>query len=304
MPTKPFEPLLYRELSKVGASDVIGIASPLLTELVNYATNVFQRCQTSAHGAPDEHLPLLASYLHIIEMTDGIDVLVSESCPIPAIPLLRSSFEAGLTIDYILQSEYQQRAFSWLVVYVHNRLDQYQTLNVTAQTGKEFLDDLEKDWAGQYMKLPPMDDLPAIIENLQSLLEDPNYVTVEAEYQRLKGTRKRKPDWYSLYGGPANLRDLSRRLARGAQYAILYRSWSQITHAGDISRYLTRSATGGAAFLPLRNNKEIGTVAQHATSFILDATMKMLRKFRPGESSNLKKWYMGEIRQRYLKLTQ
>jgi len=56
MPTKQFEPLLYRELRKVEAKEVIEIASPLLQEEVNYATNAFQRCQASSTSAKDEDL--------------------------------------------------------------------------------------------------------------------------------------------------------------------------------------------------------------------------------------------------------
>ena len=58
MPTKPFEQLLYRELAKESAREDIEIASPLLLELVDYATNAFQRCQTSSSGEPDEDLPI------------------------------------------------------------------------------------------------------------------------------------------------------------------------------------------------------------------------------------------------------
>lgn len=54
MPTKQFEPLLYRELRKVEAKKVIEIASPLLQEEINYATNAFQQCQASSTGAKGE----------------------------------------------------------------------------------------------------------------------------------------------------------------------------------------------------------------------------------------------------------
>lgn len=302
MPTKPFEPLLYRELAKVQVKEIIDVSSPLLQELVNYATNAFQRCQTSSTGAKDEDLPILVSYLHIIEMTDGIEVLISQSCPIPAIPLLRSSFEAQLTIDYLLEADYQRRAFAWLVEYAHQRLTQYEMLDPSHQRGKDFRAVLLADEVGQSMKLPTIPDLPQAIQNLQSLLSKPNYNVVETEYQNIKKIKKRKPNWYSLFGGPSDLRQLARHVGRGGQYDFLYRYWSRIIHAHDLSRYLTRTSEGTPAFKPLRNPEEIRQVYGITATLIIAATRKMLGKFRPGEETSFRKWYIREVKDRYLAL--
>lgn len=304
MPTKPFEPLLYRELRKIEAKEVVETASPLLQEEVNYATHAFQRCQASSTGTKDEDLPLLASYLHVIEMTDGIEVLISQSCPTPAITLLRSSFEALLGIDYILEAEYQLRAFAWLVCYIHKRLSQYEMLDHSHPRGKEFSAALETDEISKYFKLPHFPNLAQAIQNLESLLTDnPNYQVADSEYQSLKSKRKRKPNWYSLFGGPSNLRDLARNLNRGAQYDILYRHWSQISHVRDLSRFLTRTSEGSPAFKPLRNPEELKHISVTASSFILDATKKMLGKFRAGEMTSLGRWYTREAQKRHLALT-
>lgn len=303
MPTKSFEPLLYRELRKVECKEIIEIASPLLQEEVNYATNAFQRCQESAVGAADEPLPVFASYYHVIGMTDGIEVLISQSCAVPAIPLLRSSFEALLTIEYILEADYQRRGFAWLVCYVHNRLSQYEMLDPSHQKGKEFLVTFAADSVSKHMKLPSFPNLSQVIQNLKSLLNNPNYQFADYEYQRINSIRKRKPNWYSLFGGPGNLRDLAKHVNWGAQYDILYRSWSSITHADDLSQFLTQTKRGSPAFKPLRNPEELKHISVMASSFILDATKKMLGKFRAGEMRNYGKWYMREVRARHLALT-
>lgn len=303
MPTKPFEQLLYRELAKASAKEIIAIASPLLQELVNYATNAFQRCQTSSTGKPDEDLPILILYLHVIEMTDAIEALISQSCPIPAILLLRSSFEAQLAIDYILEADYQRRSFAWLVEYLHHRLNQYRMLGPSQQGGKDFLAALSADEIGRFMRAPLPDLPPKAIENLESLLGTPNYQIAEAEYQKVKKTRKRMPAWYSLFGGPRSLRELAKHVNRPAQYDFLYRQWSRIIHAGDLSRFLRRTSKGDAAFKPLRNHEEMAQVSQYAASFILDATRKVLGKFRPGEADSVKRWYVAEVRDRYLMLS-
>ena len=302
MPTKPFEPLLYRDLARVSAKDTIDIASPLLQELVNYGTNAFQRCQTSTTGTKDEDLHVLTLYLHIIEMTDRIEVLLSQSCPITAIPLLRSSFEALLAIDYILQADYQRRSFAWMLGYVHQRLALYETQDLSTQAGKEFRKALQADRALRSVALPDPSLAKQAVDNLQRLLRKPDYQIVVAEYERLKKTKKRKPACHSLFEGPTTLRELATRVNRGAQYDFLYRLWSGLTHAGDLSRYLTRTSGGVPAIRPLRNPEGIREVSSMAASFILDATRKLLGKYRPGEETSFARWYVREVRERYFAL--
>ena len=80
MPTTPLESILYREFAKSRAKEIIDIGSPLLQELVNHATNAFARCADSAKGNVDEDAAPLARYHHLIEMVDGVEVLISEGC--------------------------------------------------------------------------------------------------------------------------------------------------------------------------------------------------------------------------------
>jgi len=187
---------------------IIEIASPLLQEEINYATNAFQRCQESSKGAPDEDLPVLVSYLHVIEIIDGIENLIRNSCSGPIIPLLRSAFEALITIDYILEADYSRRAFAWLVCYIYERLSQYELFDPSSPKSKEFSTNLASDEVSDYFKPAPSLDPSKAIINLKSLLNTQNYKVANCEYQSPKTKRKRKPQWYSLFGGPSNLRDL------------------------------------------------------------------------------------------------
>ena len=58
MPSEEYRDLLDRELSKAAAKDQIDLACPLLTELVNHATNALVRCSRaqdeSSRGGENE----------------------------------------------------------------------------------------------------------------------------------------------------------------------------------------------------------------------------------------------------------
>lgn len=284
MPTKPLESILYRNLSKVEAKDVVEIASPLLQEVINYSTNALVRCATSSSGRVDEDLAVLALYRHIIEMTDAIEVLISQSCAIPAIPLLRSSFEALLSIEYILEENehYARRSLSWLVGYVHERLDMYNRLDSSTTKGDKFRALLTQDEALSNVPLPASTEAQQAKANLLSLLAKPHLQPIETEFNRHKG----RPKWYQLFDGPRTLHALAKHLNQGARYEMLYRYWSRIAHAQDALEFI---ATGR-----LRDPSQLAGTARFASAFLLRATRLLLRRLRPGE--DVAPWYKREVR--------
>lgn len=298
MPTKPLESILYRDLSKVAAKHKIDVASPLLVELVNFGTNALVRCSDSAKGGRDEDVAPLSLYRHLLEMTDGIQVLLEESCPTPAIPALRSAFEAFLSIEYILEddSEYVNRSLAWLVGYVHQRLKSYQRLDPATNRGTAFQRLANKDSVASDIKMPTVKDAKRAAANLQDYLKKPHVRHIESEYNRL-----RRPRWHQLFDGPPNLQALAERLNRGAQYEILYRQWSRTTHSQDLQAFLDKTNEGEAAIARLRNPDKIGQVATFAANFALGGTRMIVRKFRPGE--DLSRWYKREVQERFLIVT-
>ncbi len=284
VPTEPLDSILYRDLSKVEAKLVVEVASPLLQELVNYGSNALVRCAQSASGGQDEDLAILALYRHIVEMADGVEVLVSQACSTPAIPLVRSSFEALLFIEYVVDEpqEYARRSLSWLVGYVHQRLDMYYRLDSTTPKGEQFRALLHEDEAVSRIRLPRLDELKGAEANLEALLAKPHITPIEAEYNRC-GRRLR---WHALFGGPPTLQALAERLNRGAQYEMLYRYWSRIAHAQD--------ALGLIATGRLRDPRELAGIATFASRFLLAATRHVLARLRPGE--DLDPWYSREVK--------
>lgn len=304
MPTKPLESLLYREFQKAAVKEIINVASPVLKELVNHATNAFMRCQDSPSGR-DVDLPVLICYLHVIEMTDGLEELISQSCAVPAIPLLRSSFEALLAIRYILMADYQRRSFAWLVTNIHDQIIRYEMLDPNHARGKEFQAALAKDEYVSHIKLPMTidDDLVKKINRLESVLTKSSYVEAEYEYQILRQKISGRPNWYSFWRGPTSLEQLSNEVGMAGFYQFLYRHWSRIAHAFDYSRFIKRGTQGQHFFQPLRDPNLVKEVSSFGSSFLLDATKKVIDKFRPGEKTSIAKWYEREIRNNYFKLT-
>ncbi len=298
MPTEPHKSILDRDLSIASCQEFIECANGLLTELVNYSTMALVRCDYSASGDVDEDVAVLSLFRTMIEITDGIEVLVSSCCGAPGIPLVRTSFETLLAIEYILADSdlYAQRSYSWLVFYIHQKLDFHDRMDPSTQKGKRFSKAAANDEVVRFMTLPTPGILQAERSRLESFLNMPHIQPVEAEYQ----LRKKVSRWTQLFGGPANLFDLSVYLGKGAVYDLIYRPWSRSAHSTNLTGFSEDSESSKAVFDPLRDCKDLKETASFGASFMIRALRIFLEKFRPTE--NKSDWYKREIRERYTQM--
>jgi hypothetical protein len=291
----------FRERAKEVSGALIEVVSPLLKEVIDYADNIFWLCLEVAESRDrEDHAPLVL-YRHLIDMTDGIEVLISEGCSSPAEPLLRSCFEAWLSLNYIMTENYEQRSLAWLCTFLHSEIDQKEMLDRGTQKGKKFAITLEKEAPEILQKLRPARD----VGELQKALADPHFAEIEAKYQRLKEKRNRKgkrkggkpPYWCALVGGPNSLPELANSLSRGALYQVFYGPWSILIHGFDASRFLAGLPDGSAAFKLLRDPAMLKEDTCLAEWFVNYATQLMIRKFVPQEAANFIKW-LAEINRR------
>jgi hypothetical protein len=298
MPTEPLESILYRDLTIAQARPVIDVAVPLLEELVNFGTHALVRCATSAQGGEDEDVAAMSLYRHIIEMTDGVAVLLSHSCAYASIPLVRSAFEALISIDYIIESDatYVTRSLSWLAGYMHQRIQMYELLDPATTRGQGFQHAMSTDDYVQSIPLPEKADIDAAIANLRGLLAMPQFSAIDNDLNALQGRRH----WYRLYGGPNDLRELAHCVGKSALYDFMYRYWSRVSHAEDFGAFLAKAADGQGTIGPIRDPNEMKNSANFAATVFLSATIAMIRKFRPGE--DIRRWYEREVRPRYVRI--
>jgi len=302
MPTGSFEPILSRDETKVIAKQIIDIASPALQEAVNYSTNLYARCQSSKKGTKEEALPLLALYLHVIQNIDSIEVLISQSCGAPANLILRSAFEAKLSIEYICEKKSNKRAAAWAVKHILDQIEYYKNYIHSDPKGVQFRETWEEDTFGKLIGLPLVSDAPAVIESLREKLNKPIYAEVYADYlQKIKPNRK-IPEWYSLHEGPKNIWELSHYLKHGTEYEVLYLSWSKQSHAND-THHLTLPLKDGTSILgPIRNPLHLVNISTGALLIMLESSMLMLKMYRSDEIIHFREWHRREILDKQLQL--
>jgi hypothetical protein len=297
MPTEAHQDILYRELSIVQYKELRPSPTALLQEVVNFGTNAFVRCLSSTGKEENIHLAPFTLYRQILELTDGTEILISNASPSAGLPLLRSSFEALLALEFILENDehYQTRSLAWLTGYVIETLRVYSSLLPKTIEGEKFLTTIAEDKSVRTFPLPPEDEVSKAIDNLNHLLAREQFKPIIEEYRRLN---RKQPHWYSLFNGPQNLRELARHLNRTAQYDVLYRGWSMSVHAHDFRPFLAPDKSGKSAIRELRNLNSTYQVTTFIVTFMIDATRLFVGKYHPGEDWS--KWYFREVRDAYL----
>jgi hypothetical protein len=232
----------------------------------------------------------------VFEMLDGVEILLAEGAAVPSRPVMRAAFEAKLIVEYVTESDSTRRGAAYIVCDVHRRLTGLHRWNPDGDKGRELRAEFRKDNVARELSIPDVPDLQERIAGLRRVLKKPHLREATDEYDRLHELRKHPP-FHSFWGGPGDTQQLARHLGRGAQYEILYRTWSATAHGLDLSRQLT-SQDGQAAVRVFRDPAELASTYTLAISFGLEGMRALLKHYRPDElrGAAFSRWYSDEVK--------
>lgn len=282
--TEPYKAVLDPERVLAENQELLEIATSPLRELVSQSTWLVARCESAATDGPTNEcaLPALVLFRQLVELADAIEVLVGQSCAASLVPLLRSSFEVCLSLQFMTRADTERRARAWLCAFAHRQIQLAELLDPSSQSGKQYATDLNTQFPGVPPPAPPP---PNEVSDWRAWLASTDMASIEAEYQRCRGAGRgnKYPEWYSLFHGPTNIELLARQVDRGGEYGFLYRAWSLYSHAGDLASSVAGTGPHRVGFKELRYPQHLKDFALFAVSNLLVAKKAMMETFRPGE---------------------
>jgi hypothetical protein len=249
------------------------------------------------------HSSVLMLVRHLVESLDGVAILVSKSGSHPCQPLLRSALEAVLGVLFILEKDTERRALAYQVAHAHKKIKLYDRLDPSSEAGKELRRLLDGDPVEGFFNALPFIDYPKLIANLRGMVAQPEFQPIEAEWQRMKALdrRKRDPAWYSLFGGPASVRELAIHLHMAGFYELLYRLWSESVHAGMAMEALGRKGNS-TVVRPVRHPEQLQSAVQHAAALALLLAKRLVEVYDPARWPRLQAFYAEKISRRAAEL--
>jgi hypothetical protein len=300
MPTEPHPGILKREFPRVVARNHFDFSDQILTELVNYSTNVLVRCERSSSGGIDESVAVFSTFRAAISIADSIQVLLSQGCIEPSNIILRSLFEHLLNLEYLLEDNaaFSKRSLSWSAFRLYDRIRYLEQLIPESKSGKQFLELKDSDTIAKDVSfVEEAEDAERKIKRYQSVLNKPHFEEIVKEYKlgrKVVGKNRtvKFRFWYQMFGGPQNIREMAIRLNRGAIYSLLYSGWSRFTHGTEKLPY--RIVNGEPVFAPLRFPENFGEVVSLTTTFMTAMIYSLHQMYRP-EDRAWAHWYQEEI---------
>jgi len=302
MPTEPIKDVLPRAIENKKVAEILLMYSKAIDETVNFGTHVFKWCIET--GGDNEQIPIFLLFRHAIELLDSISICIEESSIEPCKFMLRGLLEVYFDIEYIFQADTNRRAMSFLVWNLNMEIKMLRKRDPNTHEWQQFSKDLSTDRIVRDPKYYQIIDANQKVSEFQKILAQPSYAEAETEYQRLIAAGNRNPNWYSLFSGPASMRDLARQVNLIGQYEILYRAWSGPIHATDIIKgKISIDAQKKLGIVQIRTPSN----AQIITSLTLAYAMHLYRSFIshyvPDRMKDYDAWYVNEIRDVYLMIS-
>ena len=271
----------------------------LLASLQNQGVVLFKKliAKPFAKEETSSFFFLLRNYLSYIDASAAIIKLSScESVEL----LMRSMLEINLYIEYMLETNIENRISSYQVCYVIEKIKSYKRLDNNTEEGKAFISTCKKDDIAKNIDFPQVDS-QELSSPLICMLNQEPYLSIKKEYDRVKKVKKKKPEWFELWNGPTNIQELFRLLRKDAIYEIYYRLWSSTVHqSGALRNISIENGKGGVKYL--RDPKEIFGLCQTEVTLILELYTNIIKKLIPEYLIGFSKYYSENIQEGFLRL--
>jgi hypothetical protein len=228
---EPVENIIPRTLDN-DISNLLKNFSIKIDETVNLGSNIIA-WDMQANKGGDENLPILLFLRNYLEQIDACSILVNSASSEPVHILLRIALENFFYIEYLLESDFEKRSLCFLVYNAYKTQSFYEKVDGKSSSYLDLVNIYERDKILSKFKPIILPDIDQQKKNSLEFLNLPKYKDISKEYQR-KSKKRKRPEWYSLYNGPNNIKELADHLKYPAFYKILYQSLSASTHGTNI----------------------------------------------------------------------
>lgn len=217
--------LIVRDSENEALNALLNDLGDVLDAHVDFGTEIIKMVGDSIG---DEHVDstLILLFRDYLEFLDGVSVLIRNGCSETAIPVIRTMFEYYLYIMYILQGDTKNRAVAYQVSHIKNKISSFRKTSITGIDAKRFKNILNSNV--KYKITVKHRDNSKIINSLLALTNEQPYNDINKAWRSTENRLNTNPNkrvyikWYSLFNGPINLKELSKKVGVIGEYEILY----------------------------------------------------------------------------------
>lgn len=247
-----------------------------------------------------EHIPIVLSLRHTVELLEGISALTRNQLADPALLLLRGLFESVIQALFILAKDTKKRGISFMYFDLLNNIDWYEKLNPSSQKGKEFIAWMKKDIYLNPNNFSKPPDFDMKLSDLNSQKNIPEYLEIHEEYEKQKLSGKRVKKWFSLFSNCQSIEQVAANIGLGGTYQIFYRHLSESVHGVGIVRDKIKAEDGKGKIMDIKLPNNIQYVVSVSISVFYQLLTRIIEAMCPERTQEFKDFYIKEIREVYL----
>jgi hypothetical protein len=304
MPDKPLASILDREQAKKHVTEHFADQITMLRDLTDYGSNlVIDAFNSSKRGLPD----ILACGVllkQIVSMLDAVQTLLQAGTVHPAFLPARAAFEASIYLDWILLSDAERKAKCYIVSnFRDERLWASRAIQGTHEEAV-FAPIAKSIGLDIHARQPTLaSDARAHLDEVNRILAQPGFETIDQQFDQRKGKRKVDLEWYQLVGAKS-IREVARAVGRVAEYEFFYAKGSQVTHSGSYKDHIrfVKKQVQQVHFKPIRHLEGIDMLLNFTVSIAIRSFQNTLRYYRPTELPAFSKKYVEEWRTPFLSI--
>jgi hypothetical protein len=290
VPTDDYSGILNRERSAELMRSRMGLSYELLREVLQYGLALMERVLNSGDDTRTRDAAVRLLWQHM-ELLDSVDILLRAGAVTPARVQVRSLVDVALQLLYLLHRNDEKVSAAYTTHYRRKRLKAAETMVGGSQKRKEIEAEAARTKHVQPGWLDRFPDSTAELQRIRESLAGPLWAEASAELDRLRDPER----WFAAFGGPRNLKDLSRLVGMELWSRYVYRPWSEPAHGASPQRVF-RPFEDGFAIRPLRDCEDWDQVVDLCYTLSFEVFRAVIDRFRPGEETGFASWYRDHIR--------
>jgi hypothetical protein len=256
----------------------------LLTELVNYASNLIPRAYSSSEKQMRDVVVCFALLKQFTSMLDAMDILLRAGAVHAAFVPARVAFEVSLYIEWTLVSDGEAKALHYYVGNIRAERRWGRRAQKGTLEGSDFLAEMGQLGVDIRSNRPTMEqDAAKHVADTERILALPQSKPTNDAFEiyRKKSKRPFEPEWYKVLG-KRSIKDIAKELSRLPEYLIYYGKGSEVTHSASYKDHF-KFVKQGATASPIRNLADAHTAFNFAFTCALHIFQRVLGFYRNDE---------------------
>jgi len=282
--------IINRLESEVNANVTYSKHIELLIDLVNYGSNLIARAFDSSKHDIDDVMIITVLLKHIVQMLDGVQVLLSSGNAHAAALQTRSAFEAYLYMLWIMKGDSKRKARFYYVFEIRKQRKWALRATPNTEERENFLKLYKEFDFAQAVNWDKLAEIAkANLAIVDSILSQPTLKPINDMIEKTKYL-----DWYKALG-MQSIKQIAKEVDEEPIYDLFYTKFSDVMHASSY-RDQIRVKSGSIELEPIRTLNDAQTVILLCCHIAIHGYRVILERYHLGELPNFKQKYIVDWR--------